>query len=159
MDWLLLLSQPCSLPRPTCPSLQLPDHLSSPSTLFPGLNLLFQAHSFRCRLCELPGITGLNGEDSVFKISFVEFPSGWMMIWGQSAGPDLPSTVKEMLCWSFPHSSMTILAISDSLSGSMLTQDWRTNLRAKTTFSPKTGLQGNRFTVNRGGEVSSHFPL
>ena len=67
----------CPLPAVTRVSL-------SPSTLFPGLNLLFQAHSFRCRFCELPGITGLNGEDSVFKISFWEFLSGWRMIWGQS---------------------------------------------------------------------------
>ena len=34
MDWHLLMAQPCSqglFPRPTCPSLQLPDHLSSSS--------------------------------------------------------------------------------------------------------------------------------
>lgn len=31
MLWPLLMAQPCSLPRPTCSSLQLPDHFSSPS--------------------------------------------------------------------------------------------------------------------------------
>ena len=31
MLWPLLTAQPCSLPRPTCSSLQLPDHFSSPS--------------------------------------------------------------------------------------------------------------------------------
>ena len=70
----------------------------SPSILFPGLNMFIQAHSLRCRFGGLLKISSLNREDSVFKISFVEFPSGWMMIWGQSAGPDLPSRVKEMLC-------------------------------------------------------------
>lgn len=51
--------QPDSLPRPTCSSLQLPDHFSSParsrislspSILFPGLNTFHsKAHSLRCR--------------------------------------------------------------------------------------------------------------
>ena len=56
----------------------------SPSTFFPGLNMLFQAHSIRCRFGVLPEISDLKGEDSVFKIVFWEFPSVWRMIWGQS---------------------------------------------------------------------------
>ena len=56
----------------------------SPSTLFPGLNMLFQAHSLICRFGGLSESSDLNGDDSVFKISFEEFPSGWRMIWWQS---------------------------------------------------------------------------
>ena len=49
---------PYSLPRPTCPSPQLPEHLSSPShsqagpfslNRLLGPNLIFQSHSLRCR--------------------------------------------------------------------------------------------------------------
>ena len=56
----------------------------SPSTFFPGLNMLFQAHSIRCRFGVLPEISDLKGEHSVFKIVFWVFPSVWRMIWGQS---------------------------------------------------------------------------
>ena len=56
----------------------------TPYTLFPGLNMLYQAHSLRCRFGGLPEISDLNGEDSVFKISFWEFPSGLNMVWEQS---------------------------------------------------------------------------
>ena len=73
--------------------------------------------------------------------------------------PDLPSTLREMLCRSLRHSSTTTVEASVSSSVSTLTLYWRTKLRAKSTISPNTGLQGNRFTVNRGGEDSSHCPL
>ena len=66
-------------PRPTMTSVSL-----SPSTFFPGLNMLFQAHNISCRFGVLPEISDLRGEDSVFKILFWEFPSVWRMIWGQS---------------------------------------------------------------------------
>ena len=49
----------------------------SPSTLFLGLNIFFQAHSLRCRFVGLLEISDLNGEDLVFKMSlFGTFPGG-----------------------------------------------------------------------------------
>ena len=85
-SWLSLVPKACSQDQPapafsfqtTCPLPAVTRVSLSPSTLFPGLNLLFQAHSFRCRFCELPGISDLNGKDL-----FWEFLSGWRMIWGQ----------------------------------------------------------------------------
>lgn len=96
MDWLPLMAQPCFLPEATFPpppegNLQFQTTFPvsamtrvslSPSTLFPGLHMLFQAHSLRCRFCGLPEISDLNGEDYVFQISFWEFSSGLRMIWG-----------------------------------------------------------------------------
>ena len=66
-----------SLPAKTRISLSL-------STLFPGLNMLYQAHSLRRRFDGILEISDLNEDVSVFKISFWEFPSVWRMIWRQS---------------------------------------------------------------------------
>ena len=52
----------------------------SPSTTFPGLNMLFQTQSLRCRFGGLPEINDLNGDVYVFKTSFWEFLSGKRII-------------------------------------------------------------------------------
>ena len=70
--------------------------------------------------------------------------------------PDLCSTVSEMLSGLLVHSPTTTLEslVSVSVSVSMVTVVWMSTLRSRLTISPNRGLQGIRFTVNRG-EVSS----
>jgi len=76
----------------------------------------------------------------------------------EMCGPHLCSTVSEMLSGLLGHSPTTTLESPVSASVSMLTLVWRSTLRSSLTISPNRGLQGIRFTVNRGGEVSSHCP-
>ena len=75
-------------------------------------------------------------------------------------GPDLPSSVSEMLCWSFLRASTTTLETPVSASFSTLTLNLRAKLRSTCTISPNRVLHGNRFTVNRGEVLHiAHFSL